>query len=338
MKGTTSYMHTATAVAPANIAFVKYWGVADAALTLPLNESVSMNLDRCLTTTTVRFDPSLNADEMLITLHGEAERPASGSFLERVVAQLDRVRAMVGTDTRAHVRSHNNFPADAGIASSAAGFAALTTAACAALDLDLDERALSILTRQSGSGSACRSIPTGFTHWRDDGTDRGSYAVSVAPPNHWALADVVAVVSTVPKSVGSAPNHQRARTSPFLPTRVEQVPAQIERTLRAIEQRDLLALGEVCEVDALSLHTIAMTATPPTLYWQPGTVAIMHALHQWRAEGLHGYFTIDAGPNVHVICARHDAAEIERRLQALPDVQFTITNGPSEGARIVEHR
>lgn len=329
-------MRTATAVAPANIAFVKYWGVADAALTLPLNESVSMNLDRCLTTTTVHFDPRLNADELLITLYGAAERPATGSFLARVVAQLDRVRALAGVETRAHVRSQNNFPADAGIASSAAGFAALTTAAVAALDLRLAERELSRLTRQSGSGSACRSIPAGFTYWRDNGTDVGSYAVSVAPPEHWALADVVAVVDTEAKRVGSADNHRRAHTSPYLPARLAELPPRIRQTLQAIKERDLAALGQICEADALSLHVIAMTAQPPTLYWQPGTLAVMQALARWRDEGLLGYFTIDAGPNVHVICAQHDAAEMEHRLQALPEVQFTITNGPGAGARIVD--
>jgi diphosphomevalonate decarboxylase len=298
-------MQTATAVAPANIAFVKYWGVADAALTLPLNESVSMNLDRCLTTTTVQFDGRLNADELLISLHGENERPATGSFLARVVAQLDR---------------------------------ALTTAACAALDLHLDERALSILTRQSGSGSACRSIPGGFTYWRNDGTDNGSYAVSVAPPEHWALTNVVAVVSTDAKRVGSADNHRRAHTSPYLPARLSEVPSRIEQTLQAIRDRELPLLGQICEADALSLHVIAMTAQPPTLYWQPGTLAVMQALGRWRDEGLHGYFTIDAGPNVHVICAQDDAAEIEQRLQALPEVQFTIANGPGAGARVVDQR
>jgi diphosphomevalonate decarboxylase len=329
-------MSTATAVAPANIAFVKYWGVQNAALTLPLNESVSMNLDRCLTTTTVCFDPRLNADNMLIKLHGEDERPATGSFLARVVAQLDRVRALAGVETRAHIRSENNFPADAGIASSAAGFAALTTAAVAALGLDLDERALSILTRQSGSGSACRSIPTGFTHWRNDGTDAGSYAVSIAPPEHWALADVVAVVNTDRKRVSSADNHRRVQTSPYLPVRLAEVPGRIEQTLRAIGERDLQLLGRICEADAVSLHVIAMTAQPPTFYWQPGTMAVIQALQQWRAEGLLGYFTIDAGPNMHVICDQRDAAEIEGRLQALPEVEFTIMNGPGEGARILD--
>lgn len=326
----------ATAVAPANIAFVKYWGVQDAALTIPYNESISMNLDRCLTTTTVEFDGALDADEVVLSLHGQAAQPASGRPRDRVVAQLDRVRALGNSELRARVVSENNFPSDAGIASSAAGFAALTTAAVAALGLELDESELSRLTRRSGSGSACRSIPTGFVHWRNDDTDNGSYAVSVAPPEHWALADVVAVVDPGVKSVTSADNHRLVATSPYFPVRLQEVPGRIAHSLTAIRDQNLGQLGAICEADAVSMHVVAMTAQPPTFYWNAGTLAVIHALRSWRNDGLFGYFTIDAGPNVHVICAEADAAEIDRRLQALPEVQFTIRNGPGAGARVVD--
>ena len=326
--------NTATAVAPSNIAFVKYWGVVDAALTLPYNESVSMNLDACSTTTSVTFEGRLEADEVLIAWFGQEERPASGRPYERVVAQLDRVRARAGIEARARVRSANNFPADAGIASSASGFAALTLAAAAAAGLRLDERELSILTRHSGSGSACRSIPDGFVHWHNDGTDAGSYATSVAPPEHWALADVVAVVDAGIKRVSSAENHQRAATSPYFPVRLQEVPARIDQTLLAIRDHDLGALGAICEADAVSMHVVAMTSIPPTFYWNAGTMAVMHALLRWRDEGLFAYFTMDAGANVHAICAAPDRAEVERRLRALPEVQWTIANGPARGARL----
>src|SRR5215216_4962655 len=154
--------YTATAIAPANIAFIKYWGMQDVERTLPFNGSISLNLDACLTTTTVTFDTALEADEVAIALYDRPPERAAGRPLERVVAQLDRLRALAGVSTRARVASANNFPSDAGIASSAAAFAALTLAGAAALGLDLDERELSLWTRRGGSGSACRSIPTGY--------------------------------------------------------------------------------------------------------------------------------------------------------------------------------
>ncbi len=326
---------TATALAPSNIAFIKYWGVADRRLTLPYNESVSMNLDGCSSRTTVTFDSRLVRDEVVIAWYGQDEQPATGRQYERVVEQLDRVRARAGTEARARVRSANNFPADAGIASSASGFAALTVAAVAAAGLKLDERDLSILTRQSGSGSACRSIPDGFVHWRNDGTDIGSYAVSVAGPETWDLADVVAIVDTSAKRVGSAENHGRVTTSPYFAVRLQEVPGRVAQTLDAIRERSLARLGPLCEADAVSMHVVAMTAVPPTFYWTGGTMTVMHALHRWRDEGLQAYWTMDAGANVHVICAGADVPEVERRLRELPEVQWTISNHPAPGARLI---
>jgi len=334
-------MSTATAVAPANIAFIKYWGVQDAERTLPFNGSISLNLDACLTTTTVMFDSALESDEVTIALYDQAPERAAGRPLERVVAQLDRLRALAGVRTRARVASANNFPSDAGIASSAAAFAALTVAGAAALDLDLDERQLSLLTRRSGSGSACRSIPTGYVEWRmPDGPfdaaawDEQSYAVSLAPPEHWDLADVVAVVDTGAKRIGSAENHRLAATSAYFPARLAELPARLAATRAAIARRDLELLGETIEADAVSMHAVCMTSRPPSFYWTGGTMEIIHAVRAWRDAGLQSYFTIDAGPNVHVICNAADHTEVAWRLGTLPDVQFTIVNRAGPGARV----
>jgi diphosphomevalonate decarboxylase len=332
----------ATAVAPANIAFVKYWGVRDAERTLPYNGSISMNLDACLTTTTVMFDPALEQDEVTLTLYGGEARRAGGRPLERVVTHLDRLRALAGVAWRARVESSNNFPSDAGIASSAAAFAALTLAGAAALDLGLDERQLSILTRRSGSGSACRSIPTGYVEWRiPEGAydpvvwDQESYAASLGPPEHWALADVVAVVDVEAKKIGSAENHRLAATSAYFPARLAELPARLDAVRAAIATSDLTALGEAVEADAVSMHAVCMTSRPPSFYWNAGTMTVIQAVRSWRAEGLQSYFTIDAGPNVHVICAAADRIEVERRLRELPGVLFTIGNGVGAGARII---
>jgi diphosphomevalonate decarboxylase len=334
-------MSTATAVAPANIAFIKYWGVQDAERTLPFNGSISLNLDACLTTTTVTFDWALESDEVTIALYDQAPERAAGRPLERVVAQLDRLRALAGVRTRARVASANNFPSDAGIASSAAAFAALTVAGAAALGLDLDERQLSLLTRRSGSGSACRSIPTGYVEWRvPDGPfdaaawDEQSYAVSLAPPEHWDLADVVAVVDTGVKRIGSAENHRLAATSAYFPARLAELPARLAATRAAIARRDLELLGKTIEADAVSMHAVCMTSRPPSFYWTGGTLEIIHAVRAWRDAGVQSYFTIDAGPNVHVICNAADHAEVAWRLGTLPDVQFTIVNRAGPGARV----
>ena len=200
-----------------------------------------------------------------------ASQRATGRPLERVSAQLGRLRALAGVDWYARVESANNFPSDAGIASSAAAFAALTLAGVAALGLDLDERELSLWTRRSGSGSACRSIPTGYAEWRvPDGPfdaqqwDAQSYAFSLASPEHWALADVVAVVDAGVKKIGSAENHQLAATSTYFPTRLAELPARLAATRDAIARRDLELLGAI-HGGRRGVHACGLYDVAPTL-------------------------------------------------------------------------
>lgn len=320
----------ATSCANANIAFIKYWGNRDDALRLPLNNSISMNLDHATTTTTVAFDAALNEDAISI---GDA--PANAAQRARVVAHLDRVRALAHIETRARVHSRNNFPMGAGIASSASAFAALSLAAARAADLELSERELSILARQ-GSGSACRSIPSGFVEWLAGTESANSYAVSLAPPTFWDLRDVIAIVSAAEKSIGSTEGHRAAASSHFLAARLAALPARLARVHRALFARDLAALGPALEEDAIELHLIAMTSTPPIFYWSPEMVRVIDAARRWRAEGLAVYFTLDAGPTVHLICESRDADQVAARLREISEVRHVIVNAPGDAARLVE--
>jgi diphosphomevalonate decarboxylase len=150
---------TATALASPNIALIKYWGNTDDDLRLPVSPSISFNLAELHTRTTVIWDESLDADAVTIN-----DERVSGPAAARVTHHLNHVRQLAKHDGHAQVVSSNNFPAGAGIASSASAFAALSLAATAALNLHLPERELSALARL-GSGSASRSIPGGFVAW-----------------------------------------------------------------------------------------------------------------------------------------------------------------------------
>jgi len=172
---------TATAIAFPNIAFIKYWGNRNDQLRLPVNGSISMNLDGLFTQTTVTFETNLDKD--ILTLNDQiADQQATA----RISSFLDLVRNLAKNDLKAHVVSTNNFPTGAGIASSASAFAALSLAATAAIGLNLSEAELSRLARR-GSGSACRSVPGGFVEWRAGNSDLDSYAISIAGPDHWTL-------------------------------------------------------------------------------------------------------------------------------------------------------
>jgi diphosphomevalonate decarboxylase len=319
-------MRTSTAAAHPNIAFIKYWGNRDDALRLPANGSISMNLDGLTTRTTVSFQPSLPYDELIMNGHEVA-----GHALERVSEFLDRVRELARLADHAEVISENNFPAGAGLASSASAFAALALAAAAAAGLQLSEAELSRLARR-GSGSACRSIPGGFVEWQPGAGDADSFAAAIAPPDHWPLADVIAIVHAGHKKTGSTEGHALAATSPLQAARVADAPRRLEQCRRAIQARDLQALSAVTELDSDMMHAVMMTSAPPLNYWQPASLQVMLEVRAWRAAGLSACYTLDAGPNVHVICPAAEAQVVADRVRAVngvSDVLIAQVGGPA---------
>lgn len=323
----SDYTRTATAFANSNIAFIKYWGNRDAALRLPVNGSLSMNLDGLFTRTSVSFQPSLALDELVIN-----GREVTGKGLERVSGILDIVRQRAGMSLRAEVVSENNFPTGAGIASSASAFAALALAATKAVGLDWPESAISRLARL-GSGSASRSIPSGFVEWQMGTGDEDSFAVSIAPPEHWALADCVAIVSAGHKATGSTEGHALAPTSPLQAARVADAPRRLEICRQSILERDFETFANIIELDSDMMHAVMMTSQPQLFYWKPATLAVMEAVRSWRQDGLQAAYTIDAGPNVHVICPQSEMDAVKSLLREIPGVSQVLSatvGGPAK--------
>lgn len=336
----------ATAIAPANIAFIKYWGKKDDVLRLPLNSSISMNLSGAYTMTTVDFSRQYDDDYVYflplsaLTFH---ERPLKKSQLEkwpmgedekkRVIAHVNRLRRFAKRNERAVIVTGNSFPASSGIASSASGFAALTLAGFAALGLKLTEKELTIIARV-GSGSACRSIPDGFVQWLVGNTHDTSYAYSLYTHAHWNLRDIVVIVDTEKKKVTSTEGMEGAVTSPLFQKRLAAIPGRIARVKAALQKKDIALLGTVLEEECLDMHRVCQTQIPPLYYWNDITRDIIRAVGEWRKDGLAVYFTIDAGPNVHLICEAKDEQAVAGKLKDVVGVKSTLMNAPAHGAQI----
>ncbi len=330
-------MHSATAISFPNIAFIKYWGNRDECLRLPANGSISMNLEGLETHTKVTWDKLRVTSNGLpgidsLTINGQS---ITGAGLQRVAAFLDLIRQMAEIKARAAVVSQNNFPAGAGIASSASAFASLALAATKAAGLDLSEVELSCLARR-GSGSACRSIPGGFVEWHPGAGDNDSFAVSIAPPEYWPLADCIAVVSAKHKTTGSTQGHALAGSSRLQAARLDDAPRRLDICRRAILSRDLEAFAQIVELDSNLLHAVMMTSNPPLFYWQPATLTVMQAVRTWRAAGLPVCYTIDAGPNVHVITEAVEAARVADLVGSIPGVQKVLVAPVGGPAKLVE--
>ena len=321
-------MKKASAIAPSNIALTKYWGKDPSTPSewrIPENGSISMITDNLLTHTTVEFDDSLTADRII--LNGES----NPEEVRRIIQHLDRIRGHANSSLHAHVESKNNFPTATGLSSSASGFAALTVAGCLAAGLSFSEKEYSILARR-GSGSACRSIPSGFVLWHGGKTNESSFAETIFPADYWAIADVVAVVSSNRKEIATTEGMKTAAVNPFFPVRL----SHMERTNRdmqsILKNKDFTAFGELLEQEALELHALMMTSG--LLYLQPGTLEIMrHVKYHWRPEGLAVYFTVNTGQDIHLFCQDHDVPLLVQKLQQIDCVKDIIINHAGEGTR-----
>ncbi|RMH19118.1 MAG: diphosphomevalonate decarboxylase [Acidobacteria bacterium] len=330
----SSSQHKATVTAPSNIAFIKYWGARNLKRAVPVNRSISMTLRTCVSRCTAAWLPDRGKHVIELRNARGVLAPAPPAFAERIRSHLNFLRRWAGVGGHFHIATENSFPAAAGIASSASGFAALTLAVVTALDRRLSLEELSSLARLSGSGSAARSVAGGFVEWPVGFSDDACHARVLAPAKHWPLANVIAVVSSGPKGTSSLDGHRRARTSPYFRTRQRRLPARLEAVREAIAGRDFEQLGTVIEAEAVDLHCIAMTSVPPIFYWQPATLVVLETVRALRAEGVPAYATMDAGPNVHVICLPRVEKLIAERLAALPQVETVIRDRIGDGPAI----
>src|SRR5690242_3253412 len=313
---------TATAQASPNIAFIKYWGNRDNELRIPMNGSISMNLDGLFTRTTVSFQPSLPFDQLIINGH-----EIMGAGRDRVSYILGIIREVAGIRDSAEVITENNFPSGAGIASSAAAFAALALAGSKAAGLNMSEKELSRLARR-GSGSAARSIPSGFVEWQAGTSDEDSYAFSIAESNQWKLVDCIAIISSAHKKTGSTEGHSIAATSPLQAARVADAPRRLDICRNAILHCDFDSFASIVELDSDMMHSVMMTSAPALHYWKPASLEVMNKVRAWRAEGLSACYTVDAGPNVHVICLETEVRTVDKELREINGVEDVLVARP----------
>ncbi|HVK82124.1 MAG TPA: diphosphomevalonate decarboxylase [Verrucomicrobiae bacterium] len=290
-----------------NIAFIKYWGKRaserDETRYIGLNDSVSMTLAQARTRVEITHS---NGDTHEIFINGRSASEADG---KKILSHIDRIESHFNArlESPLEIRSENNFPASAGIASSASAFCALTIGICAALLGKARTRelmatgtdTLSMLARR-GSGSAARSVCGGYMRWD------GEHATAL--PSRWPLADTIVILSQAAKNVSSSDGHRAALTSPHFAERQRRLPERTAQLLAALAREDLATLGELLETEALEMHHIAETSVPPVPYVSDDTRRLVAAIRDLPQREF--YFTIDAGPNLHLISRRNDQKRV----------------------------
>jgi len=326
-----------SAIANLNIALVKYWGKRNKELILPKNSSISVTIEGLFSHTTVEFGEEYKDD--IFVLDGKEFKRGSEEYDEYIEKFLDFVRQFSKINFRAKIVSKNNFPPAAGLASSAAGFAALATAINKALNLALSQTELSILARR-GSGSATRSIFGGFVEWRkgvkEDGSD--SSAVQIVPPDYWPdFRILICLTSKKEKKIKSrAGMEQTVKTSPYYRAWLATVDEDLKKAKKGILEKNFTLVGKTAEENCLKMHATMITTYPPIIYWNEGTIEVIRSVLNWREGGLETYFTIDAGPQVKILCKELDVSEVKKRLKNIKTLKNTILARPGRGARITK--
>lgn len=316
-------IYLATVSAPTNIAVIKYWGKADKKFNTPTNDSVSVTLDQddLRAVTTVAASKRFVQDRLW--LNGEEDPNAHTN--RRFRACIDGALHLAKDPSKfegchIHVSSYNTFPTAAGMASSAAGYAALVAALAELMEVQEEYKGqLSTIARQ-GSGSACRSLYGGFVAWRKgsegDLTNpwADSMAEQVADEHHWPeLEAFILVVSDAKKDTSSTAGMDTSvATSTLLQHRINTVvPQRMKEMEEAYLQKDFKKFGELTMQDSNQLHCVCMDTYPPIFYMNDISrmiVRIIHAYNKWAGE-VRAAYTFDAGPNAVVFTLAKHAME-----------------------------
>jgi diphosphomevalonate decarboxylase len=300
-----------------SLALVKYWGKSRGAGNRPATPSLAVTLGGVHTETR-----ALVADADSVRVNGEEQEPA------RYAAFFDALRRALRVSARFRAESANSFPSSAGLASSSSGFAALAGACARAAGAAASEGMLSEVARV-GSASAARSVFGGFV-LLPAGARR---ARPLFGPDHWPeLRIVVAVTARGPKAVSSrAAMEETRRGSPYYRAWLSVSAALLPGALRGLERRDLELLGETARRSYSLMHAAILGSDPPILYWLPDSVAVIRACAEMRSQGVGAWETMDAGPQVKILCLERDAATVSAHVQSLSPAIETITCAPGPG-------
>ncbi len=300
-----------------SLALLKYWGKLEGGDNLPATPSLAVTLGGMYTDTAARI-----GREDSVSVGDELQDP------ERFTQFFAGLRSHLDLSVRFEARSTSSFPTSAGLASSSSGFAALAGACVRAAGKELPAEEMSQIAR-IGSASAARSVFGGFVLL--PAGERS--ARQVFPAAHWPTLRVVAVITHAGKKPLSSREAMSltARHSPYYDRWLTSAPALLPEALSALAARDLAKLGDMVLASYSMMHAALLAARPPVLYWLPETVALINACRQMRGRGIGAWETIDAGPQVKVLCEERDAGAVVSRVnESVPEAQ-TLLCFPGEG-------
>jgi diphosphomevalonate decarboxylase len=315
---------------PSNIALVKYWG-KKAGIQIPANPSISFTLEQCYSETTVTLleKESKSKD---IELRFYFDGKANMAFQLKMFKFFESIKKdfpLLGKYGLL-IHSTNSFPHSSGIASSASAMSALSLCLCD-LQQQLDKKKVSdekFLQRAShfarlGSGSASRSVYPYLSQWGKTPVIKGSsdeYAIPYEKNLHpifRTFQNTILIASSAEKKVSSRVGHSLMKTNPFAKTRYAQASSNLKEVVDALKNGDLEKFGAITEEEAMTLHALMMCSTPSFVLMAPSTLSMIEKIRRFRERSkLPVYFTLDAGPNIHLLYPKKIAKKVDEFIYA----------------------
>ena len=299
---------------PSNIALIKYWGKHGKQL--PRNASVSFTLSTAATRTFVTItDENTTGKVALNFIFNGKENPVFSARVEKFLNSISDEYFAFLKKYSIHIDTSNSFPHSSGIASSASGMSALALCLCD-IEGQLEGRLIfddgffrkaSVVSRL-GSGSACRSIYPEMAVWGQheeikDSSDE--YAVGIGHQIHpvfKSFHDDILIISAGEKSVSSTAGHNLMEGNPFASIRYQQANKRMKSLITALKQGNISDFGKIAEDEAMTLHALMMCSDPSYILMEEGTLSVIKKIKHFRERtAIPVFFTLDAGPNVHVL-------------------------------------
>lgn len=319
MTGNSKHLHRSAWKCPSNIALVKYWGKRD--FQKPMNPSLSFVLQNAYTETSIELHKD-GEQKVTFCFDGKAS-----PFGERIEKYLEHLSGKLHWISKYNftIHSRNSFPHSAGIASSASSFGAL---ALCLTELDFSFAGKPIETAdfwkeaselaRMGSGSACRSVYSGFSIWgqtqlfessSDDFAIRLTDGVSAV---FRGLRDAILLVDSGKKEVSSSAGHQLMEQHIYQRSRIAQAFENVNELYLSLLSGDQEKFVSVVESEALSLHAMMMTSNPSFILLKPNSLEIINRIRLFREKTqIPVCFTIDAGPNIHLLYFQDNELDVK---------------------------
>lgn len=318
------------AIAPSNIALIKYMGKTEAAANRPTNASLSYTLPHLRSIVEIEaIDSGEDRWEPLPSFEGRALTPIqlSDKGRSRFLAHLGRLKTKFDYQGSFVVRSANDFPSDCGLASSASSFAALTMGSLEALaaltGMPAPSRTDAADLSRQGSGSSCRSFFAPWSIWDDDGAREANDL------GHANLIHQTIVVDEAVKSVSSSSAHLRVATSANFKGRPERANQRLKDLVQALRGDEWTNAFEITWAEFWDMHALFETANPSFGYMTPGSLEALRTVRSltWEKTGAGPLVTMDAGPNLHLLYRSNEAALAQDVAATLQKRFMVISSG-----------